>query len=188
MKIKFVEIEKGEIQENHELTYDIEVKEDHSYNINGTIVHNSACLTGPNTGFGSRGWQLSAVEQCSNAANNIKIIADGGIRKDGDIAKAIAFGADMVMVGGMFAAHDESPGVIEIVDGEPHKVFYGSASARQKGNNHHVEGKSEMLPLRGSIFDTLIRLEENLKSSVSYAGGTKLFDLYNSKYVLLHNS
>lgn len=62
----------------------------------------AACLTGPNTGFGSRGWQLSALADIAEALmdTDIKIIADGGIRKYGDFAKSIAFGADMVMVGG----------------------------------------------------------------------------------------
>jgi len=153
------------------------------------VAPGSACLTAPNTGFGSRGWQLSAVEMVSQALDashpHVKVIADGGIRQFGDIAKSIAFGADFVMIGGMLAGHDENPGEIIDIDGKPHKAFFGSASEHQKGEHKHVEGKKMFLPYRGSLSVTLNTIKEHLQSSVSYAGGRELEDLRQSGYVRL---
>lgn len=142
-----------------------------------------ACLTSPNTGFGTRGWQLSAVEWCAEAADEALIVADGGIRTHGDIAKSVAFGASMVMVGGMFAGHDESPGELQEVDGKPYKVFFGSASAEQKGEVKNVEGRSMLIDYRGPIAHTLQAMKENLQSAVSYGGGERLLDLQEALYV-----
>lgn len=148
-----------------------------------------ACLTAPNTGFGSYGWQLSAVAMISEALDsshpNVKIIADGGIRKYGDIAKSIAFGADMVMIGGMLSGHDENPGEVLEIDGEKKKAFFGSASEHQKGEQKHVEGKKLFVPYKGSLTNTLQIIKENLQSSVSYAGGRELEDLRSSSFVKL---
>lgn len=146
-----------------------------------------ACLTAPNTGFGTQGWQLSAIDRISHALDsrfpNVKIIADGGIRHFGDIAKSIAFGADLVMIGGMLSGHDENPGDIIEQDGQKFKEFFGSASEYQKGAKTHVEGRRLLMPYKGSLADTLKEIEEHLQSSVSYAGGRKLDDLRNVGYV-----
>ena len=83
------------------------------------------------TGFGTGGWQLAALRWCSKAARK-PIIADGGIRTHGDIAKSIRFGASMVMIGSLFAGHIESPGKTVEIDGESFKEYYGSASEYQK--------------------------------------------------------
>lgn len=145
-----------------------------------------SCTTAPNTGFGTRNWQLSALEQIANSVNSVEIISDGGIRTTGDIAKSVAFGADMVMIGGMFAGHDENPGDFVVGDDRKlYKIFYGSASEHQKGEKKHVEGKSTLIEYKGSIWDTLNSVRENLQSSVSYAGGNKLLDLRNVEYVLI---
>nr|WGD91281.1 GMP reductase [Bacillus subtilis] len=66
------------------------------------------CITKIKTGFGTGGWQLAALRWCAKAASK-PIIADGGIRTHGDIAKSIRFGATMVMIGSLFAGHEESP-------------------------------------------------------------------------------
>jgi GMP reductase len=147
----------------------------------------SACLTAPNTGFGTRGYQLSAVANVAEHFKNlpVQIIGDGGIRQYGDIAKSIAFGADMVMIGGMFAGHDENPGELIEVEGEFKKAFFGSASEHQKGEHKHVEGKKMYMPYKGSLDTTLQIIKENLQSSVSYAGGTELHDLTKVQYVIL---
>lgn len=148
-----------------------------------------ACLTAPNTGFGSRGWQLSAVAHVSEALDashpHVKIIADGGIRTYGDIAKSIAFGADMVMIGGMLSGHDENPGEVLEMDGERKKAFFGSASEHQKGEHKHVEGQRLYMPYKGSLATTLQIVKENLQSSVSYAGGKELHALRQSGFVKL---
>lgn len=147
----------------------------------------AACLSGPNTGFGTKGWQLSALADIAEALmdTDIKIIADGGIRKYGDFAKSIAFGADMVMVGGMFAGHLESPGEIIYEDGIPKKEFFGSASEYQKGETKHVEGLKMLVPYKGSLETTFQTIKENLQSSVSYAGGKVLEDLRHVQYVII---
>lgn len=146
----------------------------------------SACLTAPNTGFGSRGWQLSAVANIAEAVKDypVQIIADGGIREYGDVAKSVAFGADMVMIGGMFAGHDENPGEVLEIDGERKKEFFGSASEFQKGEHKHVEGKKMFVQYKGSLTETLQIIKENVQSAVSYAGGRNLLDLRNVKYVI----
>ena len=146
-----------------------------------------ACLTAPNTGFGSFGWQLSAVAHISEALDSyrpeVKIIADGGIRHYGDVAKSIAFGADLVMIGGMLAGHDENPGELLDIDGVPKKAFFGSASEHQKGEHKHVEGQKLYMPYKGSLATTLQIIKENLQSSVSYSGGKDLLDLRQSSFV-----
>lgn len=148
----------------------------------------SACLTAPNTGFGSRFWHLSAVADVAEALEDspVQIIADGGIRLYGDFAKSVAFGADMIMVGGFFAGHDESPGEIIDDNGQKVKEFFGSASEYQKGEAKNVEGKRMLVPYKGPLSVTLQTVKENLQSSVSYAGGRELFDLRNTSYVLLN--
>ena len=75
---------------------------------------------------------MAAVRWCAKAATK-PIIADGGIRDHGDIAKSIRFGATMVMIGSLFAGHEESPGEEKIVDGKAVKEYFGSASEFQKG-------------------------------------------------------
>lgn len=128
------------------------------------------CITKIKTGFGTAGWQLSAIRLCSKTARK-PIIADGGIRTHGDIAKSYRFGADLVMIGSLLAAHEESPGETSQEDGVTYKEYFGSASQFQKGIYRNVEGKKILLPSRGSIFDTLKEMEEDLQSSISYAGG-----------------
>ena len=145
------------------------------------------CITKLKTGFGTGGWQLAAVRWCAKAATK-PIIADGGIRDHGDIAKSIRFGATMVMIGSLFAGHQESPGEEKIVDGQAVKEYFGSASEFQKGERKNVEGKKIFIPSKGSIFDTLIEMEQDLQSAISYAGGTTLQAIRKVDYVLVKNS
>lgn len=90
------------------------------------------CITKIKTGFGTGGWQLAALRLCAKAASK-PIIADGGIRTHGDIAKSVRFGASMVMIGSLFAGHEESPGQTVEQDGKLLKEYFGSASEFQKG-------------------------------------------------------
>lgn len=145
------------------------------------------CITKVKTGFGTGGWQLAAVRWCAKAASK-PIIADGGIRTHGDIAKSIRFGATMVMVGSLFAAHEESPGHTVERDGELYKEYFGSASEYQKGEHKNVEGKKILLPHKGALKDTLKEMEEDLQSSISYAGGKDLSALRKVDYVVVKNS
>ena len=142
------------------------------------------CITKLKTGFGTGGWQLSALKWCARVATK-PIIADGGIRSHGDIAKSIRFGATMVMIGSLFAGHEESPGRTVEVDGEMFKEYYGSASDFNKGEYKHVEGKRILEPIKGKLADTLREMQEDVQSSISYAGGTKLLDIRKVNYVIL---
>ena len=142
------------------------------------------CITKLKTGFGTGGWQLSAVKWCARVATK-PLIADGGIRSHGDIAKSIRFGATMVMVGALFAGHEESPGRTVEVDGELFKEYYGSASDFNKGEYRHVEGKRILEPIKGKLADTLLEMQQDLQSSISYSGGRALMDIRKVNYVIL---
>ena len=142
------------------------------------------CITKLKTGFGTGGWQLSALKWCARVATK-PIIADGGIRDHGDIAKSIRFGASMVMIGALFAGHEESPGKTVEVDGTLFKEYYGSASDFNKGEYKHVEGKRILEPIKGKLADTLIEMEQDVQSSISYSGGKKLMDIRKVNYVTL---
>jgi GMP reductase len=142
------------------------------------------CITKTKTGFGTGGWQLSALKWCARVATK-PIIADGGIREHGDIAKSIRFGATMVMIGSMLAGHEESPGQTVVEDGKRFKEYYGSASDFNKGEYKHVEGKRILEPIKGALADTLIEMEQDVQSAISYAGGTQLMDIRKVNYVTL---
>jgi GMP reductase len=142
------------------------------------------CITKLKTGFGTGGWQLSALKWCARVATK-PIIADGGIREHGDIAKSIRFGATMVMIGSLLAGHEESPGQTVEVDGKLFKEYYGSASDFNKGEYKHVEGKRILEPIKGRLADTMVEMEQDVQSSISYAGGKKLMDIRKVNYVTL---
>ena len=145
------------------------------------------CITKLKTGFGTGGWQLAALRWCSTAARK-PIIADGGIRHNGDIAKSIRFGATMVMVGSVFSGHDQSPGEALEIDGKMYKEYYGSASEFQKGEHKNVEGKKIMVSPKGDISNTLLEMQQDLQSSISYAGGKDIEALRKVNYVVVKNS
>ncbi|WP_077622319.1 GMP reductase [Sediminibacillus massiliensis] len=145
------------------------------------------CITKVKTGFGTGGWQLAALRWCSKAASK-PIIADGGIRTHGDVAKSIRFGATMVMIGSLFAGHEESPGETVERDGKLFKEYFGSASEFQKGEKKNVEGKKMFVEYKGHLQDTLNEMEQDLQSSISYAGGSKLEAIRNVDYVVVKNS
>jgi GMP reductase len=142
------------------------------------------CITRMKTGFGTGGWQLSALKWCARVATK-PIIADGGIREHGDIAKSIRFGATMVMVGALLAGLEESPGKTVTIEGKRFKEYYGSASDFNKGEYKHVEGKRILEPVKGTMADTLREMEEDLQSAISYSGGKKLLDIRKVNYVIL---
>lgn len=170
--------------------YDLEVEDDHSYNIEGTIVHNSgnACSTRIKTGIGYP--QLSAVLECADAAHGLcaHIISDGGITCAGDVAKAFAAGADFVMIGSMFAGHDEGLGEhVEILEdklGNNYVEFYGMSS--QKAQENHgsslkeyraSEGRVLKVPYKGPIANTLQDVLGGIRSCCTYMGATRLKDM-----------
>ncbi len=145
------------------------------------------CITKIKTGFGTGGWQLAALRWCAKAARK-PIIADGGIRTHGDIAKSVRFGATMVMIGSLFAGHEESPGETKVEDGVFYKEYFGSASEFQKGEKKNVEGKKIWVTHKGSLKDTLVEMQQDLQSSISYAGGKDLEAIRKVDYVIVKNS
>lgn len=145
------------------------------------------CITKIKTGFGTGGWQLAALRWCAKAARK-PIIADGGIRTHGDIAKSVRFGATMVMIGSLFAGHEESPGETKVENGVVYKEYFGSASEFQKGEKKNVEGKKIWIPFKGSLKDTLVEMQQDLQSSISYAGGNDLESIRKVDYVIVKNS
>lgn len=145
------------------------------------------CITKIKTGFGTGGWQLAALRWCAKAARK-PIIADGGIRTHGDIAKSVRFGATMVMIGSLFAGHEESPGETKVENGKIMKEYFGSASEFQKGEKKNVEGKKIFVPFKGSLKDTLVEMQQDLQSSISYAGGKDLEAIRKVDYVIVKNS
>jgi len=133
----------------------------------------SACTTYHSTGFGNRGWQASMIKKCAKISK-VPIIADGSIKEHCDIVKSLVLGASMVMVGGIFAGYNESPGdkLKNVIDGHWYKEFWGSASSLQSGKTNRIEGIRKLVPYKNqSIFDKLTEVEESLQSAISYAGG-----------------
>jgi GMP reductase len=143
------------------------------------IAGGSVCITKNKTGVHRP--MVSTVKDCCRHAN-VPIIADGGIVEHGDIAKAIACGATMVMAGSLFAGYDQSSGrTIEIEDWKKghaeytrYKEYYGSASKHNKNEYKNVEGKKILIPHRGDMSKLLTELKEDLQSSISYVGSSML--------------
>jgi GMP reductase len=143
----------------------------------------SACTTYPSTGFGSRNCQASTIYTCS-LASSTPIIADGGIKCPGDIAKALTVGATIVMVGGMMSGYQDSPGKIVEMGDKKFKEFWGSASNYQSGKSNRIEGKKNLVEFKDkSILDGLKYIEECLQSSISYGGGKDLSVFDNLKWI-----
>lgn len=144
----------------------------------------SVCTTRIQTGVGYP--QLSSIIECADAAHGLggHIIADGGCTTSGDVAKAFAAGADFVMLGGMFAGHEESGGEIITDEGSMYKVFYGmlSHTAMDKYSGgvaeyKAVEGKEVKIPYKGAIADTVTSILGGIRSSCTYVGAQKLKEL-----------
>lgn len=142
------------------------------------IAAGSACTTDPTTGFGNRGWQASMIEDCAAVAKK-PIVADGGIKRPSDIAKSLALGATMVMVGGMLTGFQDSPGNVVEHEGKKFKEFWGSASQFQSNKTNRIEGKKLLIEYKNrSIFDELQYIKECLQSSISYSGGKRVDSLF----------
>jgi IMP dehydrogenase/GMP reductase len=142
----------------------------------------SACTTRLDTGVGVP--QFTAIQAAHSATMNqkipVKIIADGGCSNVGDIAKALGAGADMVMLGKMFAGTDESPGEFIVVNGKEMKVYYGSASLHHKKVHKNIEGRSFLVERKGKVVKILEKIEDGLQSAFSFVGANSLSE-YHSK-------
>lgn len=136
--------------------------------------------------------QLTAIMNCVDEArkSNIPVIADGGIRYSGDIAKALAAGADTVMLGSILAGMDESPGESILYEGRQYKAYrgMGSLGAMKQGSGDRYfqegaeatklvpEGIEGMVPYRGSVRNTIHQLNGGLRSSMGYCGAKTIRD------------
>ena len=200
MKFELIEIETLETKSYNGYTYDLEVEEDHSYNIDGVVVHNSVCTTRLKAGVGYP--QLSAIIECADAAHGLRahIISDGGCTCPGDVAKAFGAGADFVMLGGMLAGHDEGGGeIIErtwlsneldrstgkpFVDNKYFIQFYGMSSDTAMIKHHggvaeyrSSEGRTVEVPYKGHVDATVLDLLGGIRSACSYVGAESLKQL-----------
>lgn len=151
------------------------------------IGQGNVCTTKDKTGFTMP--MFSCVVECSDVMYNgtkIPIIADGGIRSNGDIAKALAAGAKMVMVGSMFSQCIDSPATGVVVDGRMYKQYFGSASEHNKGHTNHIEGVMKEIPSNGMTYDQkFLEIKQDLQSAISYAGGEHLESLRDVEYRIL---
>jgi len=168
--------------------YDLSVDNDFSYNINGIIVHNSLCTTRIQTGFGVP--NVTALENVISVAKT-PVMADGGIRYSGDIAKALSLGASNVMLGSLLSGTEETPGKIIETPNGLYKRYRGSASLETKITHNketrNVEGESTVVPFKGGVKFILKGLIDGLKSALSYHGSNKLID-FRPKYVVVTNA
>ena len=135
------------------------------------IGQGAACSTKNKTGF-TRPMATSILE-CSEETS-LPIIADGGIKEHGDIAKALSCGATAIMAGSLFAGYDESAGDLIEINGHQYKEYFGSASEYNKEQKKNIEGKKILVDYKGSMSRLLQELHEDLQSSISYAGGNDL--------------
>ena len=144
----------------------------------------SVCTTRTVTGVGYP--QLSAIIECADAAHGLRghVISDGGCSTPGDVAKAFGAGADFVMLGGMFAGHEESGGELIEKDGKKYKQFYGMSSdtamERYYGdikNYRASEGETIALEYKGPIDKTIQQILGGLRSAATYVGAKDIKDL-----------
>ena len=144
----------------------------------------SVCTTRIKTGVGYP--QLSAIIECADAAHGLggHIISDGGCKIPGDVAKAFGGGADFVMLGGMFAGHEESGGEMVEENGKKFKLFYGMSS--QTAMDKHSggvaeyrasEGKTVKVPFKGNVSETVKDILGGVRSTCTYVGASQLREL-----------
>jgi len=152
----------------------------------------SICTTRIVTGVGVP--QISAIMEVAKALkeSEVPIIADGGIKYSGDIAKAIVAGADSVMLGSLFAATDESPGSVVEINGKNYKSYRGmgslSAMKQGSGDRYFQDSKSEtkklvpegvegVVPVKGSLADVVYQLTGGLRAAMGYTGSATIPEL-----------
>jgi IMP dehydrogenase len=124
---------------------------------------------------------LQSIFDCASVARSTKVIADGGIKTSGDIVKALAAGADFVMLGSMLAGTEEAPGEIIKNNGKLFKKYRGMASEEAqidwRGYSSVREGVSAIVPYKGSIAEVLKDIEGGIRSGFSYSGARDLKEL-----------
>ena len=161
----------------------------------------SICTTRIIAGIGVP--QITAVMDCYEVAKEygIPIIADGGIKYSGDITKAVAAGANVVMIGSLFAGTDESPGTFELYQGRKYKVYrgMGSIAAMEAGSKDRYfqqdaqklvpEGVEGRVAYKGSVEDSVFQLMGGLRSGMGYCGCTTIEELKeNGRFVKISSA
>jgi len=150
----------------------------------------SICSTRIQTGHGVP--TLQSIIDCSKSDRDTSLIADGGIRNSGDIVKALAAGADAVMLGSMLSGTNEAPGEEIYVNGERYKAYRGMASKDAqidwKGHFSSVEGVSSTVPAKGPVMCVIEDIERGVRSGLSYSGATSIRDLQSSAAFILQTS
>jgi IMP dehydrogenase len=146
--------------------------------------------------------QLTAVMDCVEEGNKygVPVIADGGIKYSGDIVKALAAGAKVVMMGSMFAGCEEAPGEIEMYQGRSYKVYRGMGSLGamacgskdryfQEGNKKLVpEGVEGRIPFKGSVIETIYQMIGGIRSGMGYLGSASLEKLFETSIFVTQTS
>ena len=149
----------------------------------------SVCSTRLVTGFGVP--QFTAIEDVC-LCEGVHVVADGGIRSSGDIVKALAAGADAVMIGGLFAGTDQAPGYVkQDSNGNRYKLFHGMASSEARSEHFSKElssfvpeGVSTKVPYKGDVVEVLNNLVDGLKVGMTFANATNLSGLYcNAEWI-----
>jgi IMP dehydrogenase len=139
----------------------------------------SICSTRIRTGHGIP--TLQSILDCASVARTAKVIADGGFKKSGDIVKAIAAGADFVVLGSMLAGTDETPGDVLKKDGKLYKKYRGMASEEAqldwRGHCSVSEGICATVPYRGKLASVLYEIEGGIRSGFSYSGARNIAEL-----------
>lgn len=139
----------------------------------------SICSTRIQTGHGVPG--LHTIIDCARSDRNAPIIADGGIRNSGDIVKALAAGADFVMLGSLLSGTDETPGnIINTREGK-FKAYRGMASkdaqVEWRGRTASLEGIATTVPCKGPVANILMELDRGIRSGLSYSGARSITEL-----------
>jgi IMP dehydrogenase len=149
--------------------------------------------------------QLTAIKNCYSVSKKfgVPLIADGGIKYSGDITKALAAGADCVMIGSLFAGTDESPGEIVLLQGRSYKVYRGMGSigamevgARDRYQQEGVEtqklvpeGVEGRVPYKGPLSQSVLQLLGGLRSGMGYCGAKTLSELRKkAKFIQITNA
>jgi IMP dehydrogenase len=149
----------------------------------------SICSTRIQTGHGVP--TLASVVDCVKVKEqfpDFKIIADGGVKNSGDMVKALAAGADFVMVGSLLAGTTETPGDVVHKGGEVYKTYRGMASKDAqmdwRGKTSSLEGVATVVPYRGGVTEVLESLENGIRSGLSYSGARNLHELREGAYFI----
>ena len=150
----------------------------------------SICSTRIQTGHGMP--TLQSVIDCSFSDRGTKIIADGGIKTSGDIVKALAAGADFVMLGSLLSGTDESPGAKIERNGLIYKEYRGMASTRAqigwRGNVSSREGVSALVPYKGGVANVVKNLDAGIRSGLSYSGCTSILEFQAKSEMIFQTS